>query len=232
MNKGEILQAIKNGYKEFLLCKSKEAAQIWLPAWKAAQNILIQRNYKTEKEISDFFGYTFLNWFYDLDMALMDSDLNNERLEFNRYVSTISGYRDQDNPRTNIAESLAALNRYDEAEAMLSKWLEEDPLWTYGWTCWANIFLDNEIEDKAFEIIERGMKTIEDSTQKIDLENFYPNAEIIYSRLGKTERADYCSEKTREQQLKTKAISEYSKVGRNEPCPCGSGKKYKKCCGR
>ena len=22
------------------------------------------------------------------------------------------------------------------------------------------------------------------------------------------------------------------RVGRNEPCPCGSGKKYKKCCGR
>lgn len=22
------------------------------------------------------------------------------------------------------------------------------------------------------------------------------------------------------------------KVGRNEPCPCGSGKKYKNCCGK
>ncbi|MDD3234623.1 MAG: SEC-C metal-binding domain-containing protein [Candidatus Omnitrophica bacterium] len=22
-----------------------------------------------------------------------------------------------------------------------------------------------------------------------------------------------------------------NKVGRNEPCPCGSGKKFKKCCG-
>jgi uncharacterized protein YecA (UPF0149 family) len=22
------------------------------------------------------------------------------------------------------------------------------------------------------------------------------------------------------------------KIGRNEPCPCGSGEKYKKCCGR
>ena len=22
------------------------------------------------------------------------------------------------------------------------------------------------------------------------------------------------------------------KVGRNDPCPCGSGKKYKHCCGR
>jgi uncharacterized protein YecA (UPF0149 family) len=23
----------------------------------------------------------------------------------------------------------------------------------------------------------------------------------------------------------------YSDVGRNDPCPCGSGKKFKKCCG-
>jgi preprotein translocase subunit SecA len=25
---------------------------------------------------------------------------------------------------------------------------------------------------------------------------------------------------------------EGKKVGRNDPCPCGSGKKYKKCCGQ
>lgn len=25
-------------------------------------------------------------------------------------------------------------------------------------------------------------------------------------------------------------IRNEKKVGRNEPCPCGSGKKYKKCC--
>jgi preprotein translocase subunit SecA len=23
-----------------------------------------------------------------------------------------------------------------------------------------------------------------------------------------------------------------TKVGRNDPCPCGSGKKFKKCCGK
>jgi Preprotein translocase subunit SecA (ATPase, RNA helicase) len=23
-----------------------------------------------------------------------------------------------------------------------------------------------------------------------------------------------------------------SKIGRNDPCPCGSGKKYKQCCGK
>ncbi len=27
------------------------------------------------------------------------------------------------------------------------------------------------------------------------------------------------------------ATRDQPKVGRNEPCPCGSGKKYKKCCG-
>ena len=30
--------------------------------------------------------------------------------------------------------------------------------------------------------------------------------------------------------LKTKVAEE--KVGRNDPCPCNSGKKYKKCCGQ
>ncbi len=31
---------------------------------------------------------------------------------------------------------------------------------------------------------------------------------------------------------KTQPIVNVSKVGRNDPCPCGSGKKYKQCCGR
>jgi preprotein translocase subunit SecA len=29
-----------------------------------------------------------------------------------------------------------------------------------------------------------------------------------------------------------KPVRRENKVGRNDPCPCGSGKKYKKCCGR
>ena len=30
---------------------------------------------------------------------------------------------------------------------------------------------------------------------------------------------------------KVKPIKAAGAVGRNDPCPCGSGKKYKKCCG-
>ena len=29
-----------------------------------------------------------------------------------------------------------------------------------------------------------------------------------------------------------KTVIKGKKIGRNDPCPCGSGKKYKKCCGK
>ena len=34
-----------------------------------------------------------------------------------------------------------------------------------------------------------------------------------------------------EAQVKRPVVKKGAKVGRNDPCPCGSGKKYKKCCG-
>jgi len=36
---------------------------------------------------------------------------------------------------------------------------------------------------------------------------------------------------TEGEMVKPKPLS-VAKTGRNDPCPCGSGKKYKKCCGR
>jgi len=43
------------------------------------------------------------------------------------------------------------------------------------------------------------------------------------------ERTDVIENKYAEDQVKTPVKSD--KIGRNDPCPCGSGKKYKKCCG-
>jgi preprotein translocase subunit SecA len=36
---------------------------------------------------------------------------------------------------------------------------------------------------------------------------------------------------TREKQKPQPIVKTEKKVGRNDPCPCGSGKKYKNCCG-
>ena len=37
---------------------------------------------------------------------------------------------------------------------------------------------------------------------------------------------------TKYKQKETGQVIKTKDVGRNDPCPCGSGKKYKKCCGR
>lgn len=34
------------------------------------------------------------------------------------------------------------------------------------------------------------------------------------------------------EQRNSRTIVKGKKIGRNDPCPCGSGKKYKKCCGK
>ncbi|CDF58842.1 SEC-C metal-binding domain-containing protein [Thermobrachium celere] len=36
----------------------------------------------------------------------------------------------------------------------------------------------------------------------------------------------------RKEYNRSRIVVNENKVGRNEPCPCGSGKKYKKCCGK
>ena len=35
-----------------------------------------------------------------------------------------------------------------------------------------------------------------------------------------------------EGEAKNQTVRNEPKIGRNDPCPCGSGKKYKNCCGR
>ncbi|MGB3341778.1 MAG: SEC-C metal-binding domain-containing protein [bacterium] len=48
----------------------------------------------------------------------------------------------------------------------------------------------------------------------------------------KTDKKITVSKKTSDKKKSGKKAIPEVKVGRNDPCPCGSGKKYKKCCGR
>jgi hypothetical protein len=71
----------------------------------------------------------------------------------------------------------------------------------------------------------------------IDLEKLYYNmlaakAEWLYSLPAWDELLadDRRKEITKLQRLSGTVVKE-KETGRNEPCPCGSGKKYKKCCG-
>ena len=72
----------------------------------------------------------------------------------------------------------------------------------------------------------------------IDLEKLYYNmlaadADYLY---GLPQWEKLLSEEKRQEIVKaykkSKTVVKGEKIGRNDPCPCGSGKKYKKCCGR
>ena len=59
------------------------------------------------------------------------------------------------------------------------------------------------------------------------------NAEWLYNL---EQWNDIFSEEKRKElykeQKRSTTVFKEKKIGRNEPCPCGSGKKYKHCCGR
>ncbi len=72
----------------------------------------------------------------------------------------------------------------------------------------------SEFKKEAFNLFEGLLEKI-----KNDIIKFLLNLNIVVAQEKKTE------------QKQEKIFSDNKKIGRNEKCPCGSGKKYKHCCG-
>jgi tetratricopeptide (TPR) repeat protein len=165
-----------------------------------------------------------------------------------------------ENMREAIAESYYNMGEVDKTDELYQEWLEADPKWGWGWICWSDLywlFSKKECHNpqKAEKILTQAIE-IEDIRDKRDvlerLSDFYRDINDIRKKDEIDQQIaslikDY--EKTDSPLLNEGAINDllYSspelnsskefqrrrrKIGRNEPCPCGSGKKYKKCCGR
>ena len=97
-------------------------------------------------------------------------------------------------------------------------------------------FLDgiNSSLKKSYDV--ENVKSNSKIVLDVDLEKLYFNmldakADWLYSmeqweHILSAEKRDEI-----ERAWKQSKIAVSTKVGRNQPCPCGSGKKYKKCCG-
>ena len=83
------------------------------------------------------------------------------------------------------------------------------------------------------EVTEDSEVTIDIDTEKLYMNMVGCNAEWLYT----LPEWDAIHDKATRDALYKKEKSSHTivkapKVGRNDPCPCGSGKKHKKCCGR
>jgi hypothetical protein len=86
--------------------------------------------------------------------------------------------------------------------------------------------LSPEFEKRQLEIAQLSS----DLTMKYGNESQKANALKQRRLLERAKRVSELNEAPPESSSRT-PIRRVPKVGRNDPCPCGSGKKYKKCCG-
>jgi preprotein translocase subunit SecA len=88
------------------------------------------------------------------------------------------------------------------------------------------------IEDEAAEIMlklqpekrPQRMKTVFDTSAQ---QMVHPEAQKF-----EAQQAPQQAPQPAQRQHQAAAARTHPRVGRNDPCPCGSGKKYKKCCGQ
>lgn len=113
----------------------------------------------------------------------------------------------------------------------LAEHFEVDVLTTVGFLDGINTSLKNEID---IENLDEGTTVRLD----IDFEKLFYNmleakAEWLYTlpQWDAILTIDQRKE-IRKEYNKSKTFVNENKIGRNEDCPCGSGKKYKKCCGK
>lgn len=99
-------------------------------------------------------------------------------------------------------------------------------------------FLDGVNESLESEL---DLEKIEEDTlisAKISWEKLYFNmvhveAHWLYNLKGWDDiLSEDFRKKTQREFNKSKIVVKEEKIGRNDACPCGSGKKYKKCCGK
>ena len=99
-------------------------------------------------------------------------------------------------------------------------------------------FVDGINDSLKSQLDLEKLTTEEEITVEVDLEKLYFNmldakAEYLYN-LPQWEGI-FSPEKRKEIQKQYRQsimVRNENKIGRNDPCTCGSGKKYKKCCGK
>ncbi len=95
-----------------------------------------------------------------------------------------------------------------------------------------------EYQKESYLLFNQMMAQVKESTLETILRTkMTPHKEIttVFDNIPKVyvhSRYSSLDRKPQEQKKPSPQTQSDQKVGRNAPCPCGSGKKYKKCCGR
>ncbi len=244
---------VQNGYECFDEQKSEEGLNFWREAWLIFQSILKQQSKMTSllgllEELD--YVYAIDGWLQDYEMELGNARKYEERIAFCQKLLEMFDWQDDDDScfQCGIGDSLFYEGKKEEAYSHYEKWLSEDPQNCNGINgfCW--ILFENGDDQKAYSVVRRVTWGVPCYTNNSIL---FMRAKQLADYVGKHEESEWYQQQLDkfEESIRNWELGEdeifdeftgpkqihvvkAEKIYPNDPCPCGSGKKYKKCCGR
>jgi len=149
-----------------------------------------------------------------------------------------------------LRKELSDLEKYVLIQVYDSTWKDHLYLMDHlKESIWTRSFAEKdpktEYKREGFRMFNEMLDTIEDRVTdiifKVQLEagararSVWRVSQTVHDEVGQfamAERQRAAAQAPQGEQRVKQIKLEQPKVGRNEPCPCGSGKKYKKCCGK
>lgn len=245
---------VLDGYEKFDNNKGKECLQFWDKAWELFQSIMKQMPEKVSvyqlMEEMDYL-YAIDGWLQDYEMELGNAGKSKERITYCNDILELFDWTHDDNKscfKIGIADSLFDLGKRDEAFEYYEKWLKEEPENCNGINGYSWILMKSGEAQKAYEVVRKVTWGI---SCQADNSFLFMRAKQLAEHVGKQEESKWYQEQLDKfeesahswEMGDNKIFNEFTapkqipvvkaeKIYPNAPCPCGSGKKYKKCCGK
>ena len=239
--------------------KEKRAADLFMEIWPMLK-AFINDNYtrETEQGTEKYSleeidrrlgsGMELFNSVMDADMAFINSRRYEEGIEVLKEILDTFRWNPGEGAsvRGSVGECLERLERKEEADKWFEDWFSSSPKDPDCANYYVLILMERGDMEKAerilLECVPEGLPA---DYKYVDL---YYRAEEFYREKGDSEKEKKFASLGRQSEFggssdlddafldrlfkQTPVVNAEKKIYPNDPCPCGSGKKYKKCCGK
>lgn len=246
-------ELVQKGYESFEEQKAAEGLRFWQEAWDLFESVMKQTSATgTLIGLMESQGYVYPidGWLQDYEMELGNAGKYGERIAFCQKILEMFDWQDEDDScfRCGIGESLFREGKKTEAYEYYEKWLMDDPQNVNGINSFSWILFESGDAEKAYEVVRKAAWGVSCCADNSIL---FMRARQLADYVGKENESVWYRQQldTFENSFKKWEMDEdgifdefttpkqiplvkEKKIYPNDPCPCGSGKKYKKCCGK
>ncbi len=249
---------MQEGYAAAARQDRATACRQWRQAWRAILDLMRKFRIETIADFDDQFGgsQSVFNWVQDYESELHNAGLDDPQFFRERITlcqAALERLGDEEHTVQNFRSALAAshieLGERDIGDRLFRQWLAVDPQWGWGWISWSDchfLFAAGTKDfDRALQILHEGLAVTGVRDRKFILSRL----ESVLAEAGREDEAadvhrqwEQAEEDVANRRGDPKSpparphgedlFGDRQRVGRNDQCPCGSGKKYKKCCRR